>query len=127
MLGKVVLGIAAVLGFCVVVWLGLGWYLSQHSTRVDALVTLVNLAGDCRVRIPPGAEEHLMLCRELPDYLQKEADLPLGSAFIVFVYGKVPYEDTERVIGPLQRRGYRFVGVLQAKVAEPGAFLPKEF
>jgi hypothetical protein len=46
----VVLGIAAVLGFCVVVWPGFGWYLFQHSTRVDALVTLVNLAGDCLYR-----------------------------------------------------------------------------
>jgi hypothetical protein len=127
MLGKVVLGVAAVLGFCVVVWLGLGWYFSRHATRVDAFVTVVNLAGDCKVRIPPAAEEHRMLCRELPEYLQKEADLPLGSAFIVFVYGKVPLEDTDRVIEPLQQKGYRFLGVLQAKVTEPGAFPPKEF
>ena len=89
MLGKVVLGVAAVLGFCVVVlWLGLGWYLPRHSTRVDAIVTLVNLAGDCKVQIPPAAEEHRMLCRELPDYLQKEADLPAGSAFIVLSTAK---------------------------------------
>ncbi len=127
MLGKVVLGIAAVLGFCVVVWLGLGWYLYKHSTRVDALVTLVNLAGDCKVRIPPAVEERRMLCRELPDYLQKEAGLPLGSAFIVFVYGKVPHEDTDRVIKPLQQKGYRFVDVLQGKATEPGAFPPKEY
>ena len=68
-----------------------------------------------------------MLCTELPEYLQKEADLPLGSAFIVFVYGKVSHEDTDRVIRPLKQRGDRFVEVLQAKVAEPGAFPPKEF
>jgi hypothetical protein len=127
MLGKVVLGLAAVLGFCVVVWLGLGWYLPRHSTRVDAIVTLVNLAGDCKVRIPPAAEDHRMLCRELPDYLRKEANLPLGSAFILFVYGKVSHEETNRVIEPLQKKGYRFVEVLQAKVAEPGAFPPKEY
>jgi hypothetical protein len=92
MLGKVVLGVAAVLGFCVVVWLGLGWYLSQHSTRVDAIVTLVNLAVDCKVQIPPAAEEHRMLCRELPDYLHKEAELPLGSGspidFGAITYGR---------------------------------------
>jgi hypothetical protein len=85
----------------------------EHSTRVDALVTLVNLAGDCKVRVPPAVEEHRMPCRDLPDYLQKEAGLPLGSAFIVFVYGKVPHEDTDRVIKPLQQKGYRFVDVLQ--------------
>jgi hypothetical protein len=50
-----------------------------------------------------------------------------GSAFIVFIYGKVPHEDTDRVIEPLQQKGYRFVMVLQAKVTEPGAFPPKEF
>jgi hypothetical protein len=127
MLGKLVLGIAAVLGVSVVVWLGAGWYFSRHSTEVNALVTLVNLAGDCTVQIPPAAEDHRMLCREFPDYLQKQADLPLGSAFIVFVYGKVPHEDTDRVIEPLQKKGYRFVEVLQAKVTEPVAFPPKEF
>jgi hypothetical protein len=46
MLGKVVLGVAALLGFCVVLYLDFGWYLSRHSTRIDAFVTLVNLAGD---------------------------------------------------------------------------------
>jgi hypothetical protein len=127
MLGKLVLGIAALLGFCVVLWLGFGWYLSRYCTRVDAIVTLVNLAGDCKVRIPPATEEHWMQCRELPDYLQMVADLPLGSAFIVFVYGKVPHEETDRVMEPLQKKGYRFLGVLQAKVTEPGAFPPKEF
>ena len=127
MLGKVGLGIAAALGFCVVLYLGFGWYVTRHSTRVDALVTLVNLAGDCELRIPPAAEEHRLPCRELPDYLQKEVHLPLGSAFMVFVYGKVPHEDTNRVIEPLQERGYRFIGVLQAKVTEPGAFPPKEY
>jgi hypothetical protein len=109
-------------------WYGsVGWYLSRHSTRVDAIVTLVNLAGDCKVQIPPAAEEHRMLCRDLPDYLQKEVHLPLGSAFMVFVYGKVPHEETDRVIEPLQQKGYRFVMVLQAKVTEPGAFPPKEY
>ena len=80
-----VIGVAALLGFCVVLCLGFGWYLSRHSTRADAFVTLLNLAGDCKVRIPPAPEKHPMLCTELPDYLQKRAHLPLRSAFIVFV------------------------------------------
>jgi hypothetical protein len=39
----------------------------------------------------------------------------------------VPHEETDRVIEPLQQKGYRFVMVLQAKVTEPGAFPPKEY
>jgi hypothetical protein len=31
------------------------------------------------------------------------------------------------MIEPLQQKGYRFLGVLQAKVTEPGAFPPKEY
>jgi hypothetical protein len=46
---------------------------------------------------------------------------------MVFVYGKVPHEEADRVIELMQQKGYRFVGVLQAKVTEPGAFPPKEF
>jgi hypothetical protein len=45
----------------------------------------------------------------------------------VFVYGKMSHEDTDRVIEPLQRKGYRFLDVLQSIVTEPGAFPPKEF
>jgi hypothetical protein len=120
------LAAVAVLGLCVALYFGLGWRLSGHSTRIDAVVTLVNLASDCQVQIPPGAEQHRMLCRDLPDYLQKEACVPLGSAFVVFVDGKVPHDDTDRVIAPLQRRGYRFVEVLQAKAKEAGAFPPME-
>jgi hypothetical protein len=127
MLGKLAFAAVAGLGLCVVLYLGLGWRLSRHSTRIDAVVTLVNLAGDCQVRIPPGADQHRMLCRDLPDYLQKKAGVPLGSAFIVFVDGKIPHEDTDRVIEPLQQRGYRFVDVLQGKAVDPGASPPKEY
>jgi hypothetical protein len=55
-----------------------------------------------------------MLCRELPHYMQKVADLPLGVDVHRVVYGNAPHENTDRVIEP------------QRVPSSRGAFPPRE-
>jgi hypothetical protein len=98
-----VLLIALVVGCLEVVWIT-----HRRAVHVGAFVIIINLAGDCDVRIPPSRNGKRMLCRDVPDYLQKDVKLPLGSVFVVIEYHTLPREVTNAIAGPLQERGYEF-------------------
>ena len=98
---------------CVLGYFSLSGLRSRHSTAVS--VSVLNSEDDCLVLIPAPAkgqkELQKKLCREVPNYLGDEVNLPLRSTFEVIISGNLTRAITEDLIEPMQQRGYRFGGV----------------
>jgi hypothetical protein len=107
----------------VATYLGFSQFPTVHVIDGRAIVIVINLAGDCEVRIPPSQKGQRILCREVPDYLQNQVKLPLGSVFGVVTYNKLPREPTDAVIAPLTKRGYQF-GLVMGPVARGPGYSP---